>query len=225
MRLQFKVEVFGEPVLTNKIVFDVFFAPKREQLCRFNLQSIYTGVRLRSSVVPFQQLESGILSPAREPAIYQPLRVRITQSGAFLLELIQQGPRCVMLPEVTAQNRVYESGLWPEPALFGQFDGNMHRGVIGDPVEPKNLVQTEAQEVLQSGLLDPVSGLASDQPIEGGLPANDAVHEFLAQPPVYRREACPGQCAVQQFLCEVPFAAVAQDLNRNFSWFLPAHYL
>ncbi len=54
----------------------------------------------------------------------------------------------------------------------------MDGGVGGDAVEPKNLVEAEAQQVLQGWALLAAIGLAGDEPIEGGLASDDAVDEF-----------------------------------------------
>src|SRR5208282_6555284 len=86
-----------------------------------------------------------------------------------------------MLAQVAAQNSVHKTGLGAETVLFGEFDGFVDGSVVGNPVEPKNLVEAEPQQVLQGGLLFAPICFSGDEPVEGRLPAHDAVHDFLAK--------------------------------------------
>ena len=95
----------------------------------------------------------------------------------------------------------------PKPLLLGQFDGFVHGGVVGDAVEPENLVKAEAQQVLQRRLLRAAGGLAGDQPIQRRLPADDAIDQFLAQAAVGGRKPRSGQRVFEQVLDEIPARA------------------
>ena len=53
--------------------------------------------------------------------------------------------------------------------MFGELDGFVDGGMVGNPVEPEDLVKAEAQQVLQRGLLFAAIGLAQD---ESGAPAS-----------------------------------------------------
>src|ERR1044071_2725503 len=100
----------------------------------------------------------------------------------------------------------------------------MQGGVVGDPAQPENLVQTQPKQDLQRRLLGPTYGLASDQPVERGPPANDAINQLLAQPPIRGAQRGPAQRFREEAFDESGGAA-RQDLRRNFSWFLGAHIL
>ena len=64
-------------------------------------------------------------------------------------QVCQQALREVELPQAAAQPGIDKAGLRTEPALFGQLNRLMHGGMVGDAIEPENLVKTEPQEVLQ----------------------------------------------------------------------------
>ena len=103
-------------------------------------------------------------------------------------QFAQQALRRVERPQVTAQHRIDEPRLRAEAGMFGQFDGFMDRGMIGDSLEPEDLVQTQSEEILQPGLLRARAGFSPDQPIQRRPPANHPIHQFLAQPPVRGRQ-------------------------------------
>ena len=79
------------------------------------------------------------------------------------------------------------------------------------------------KEVLQRGLLRPGVGLAGDQPIQGGLPADDAVGQFLAEVAVGGRESRFGERGFEAVLDEVSAWGTLQEAQCNFSWFWGAH--
>ena len=68
-------------------------------------------------------------------------------------------------------------------------------------------------------------GFQGNQPIQRGLPSNDAIYEFLAQSPVRWGEARPFQGGFQQVFDEFAALPALQNLDRNFSWILAAHNL
>ena len=141
------------------------------------------------------------------------------------LEFGQQAPGGVGLAQVAAQDGIDESRLGGEAALPGQLDGFVDGGMVGDAFEPENLVKAQPQEILQRGLLYPRFGLAVDEPIQGRLPADDAVGELLAQVTIDGRKAAFGQCGFEPGLYKIPARAPLEDAQRNFSWFLGAHNL
>ncbi len=81
--------------------------------------------------------------------------------------------------------------------MFGEFNGFMHGGVVGNPVEPENLVETQPQQVLEAGLLFTAMGLPADEPVERDLPADDAIDEFLTQRAINGRKPGRSQRALQ----------------------------
>jgi len=140
-------------------------------------------------------------------------------------QLGQQAPGGVELAQVAAQDSVNEPRLQVEAALPGQLDGFVNGGVVGDAIEPKDLVKAEPQEVLQDWLLGARVGFAGDQPIKGGLPADDAIGQLLTQVAVGDRKVCSGQFRFEPVFHEIPARAPLEDAHCNFSWFFVAHDL
>ena len=68
-------------------------------------------------------------------------------------------------------------------------------------------------------------GLAGDQPIQGRLPADDAIGQLLAQVAVGGRKPGSGQRRLEPVLDKIPARAPLQDAQCNFSWFFAAHGL
>src|SRR6266699_1685105 len=97
--------------------------------------------------------------------------------------------------------------------------------MVWDAIEPKNLVKSQSQQVLQQRLLRATFGLASDEPVQRHLPADNAIDQLLAQMAVGKREPRAGQRVFQQVLHEIYALATLQDPHCNFSWFLTAHNL
>ena len=69
-------------------------------------------------------------------------------------------------------------------------------------------------------------GFAVNQPIEGRLPADDAVGQFLDEAAIGGRKRRSGELGLEQVL-DIVLARFppSQDLNGNFSWILPTHAL
>ena len=126
--------------------------------------------------------------------------------------------------QIAAQNGVHKTGLGAKTVLLGQFDGFMDGGVVGNPVEPENLVKAEPQQILQGRFLFPPVGFPGDEPVERGLPAHDAVSDFLAKAAVGGRKRRAVQRGFEQILNEsAARAPLLQNARRDLSWFLSAH--
>ena len=130
----------------------------------------------------------------------------------------------VLLAQITAQHSVHKTGLGAETVLFGQLDGFVDGGVIGNPVEPKNLVEAEPQQILQGRFLFPPVGFAGDEPVERSLPAHDAIGDFLAKAAVGGRKCRALERGFEQILNKsAARAPLLQNARRDLSWFLSAH--
>ncbi|MEY2467109.1 MAG: hypothetical protein QOD03_1630, partial [Verrucomicrobiota bacterium] len=57
---------------------------------------------------------------------------------------------------------VHKPGLRAKAAAFGLLNGFVDGGVIGNAVEPKNLIKAEAQEILQANFLRSSGSFLSD---------------------------------------------------------------
>ena len=71
--------------------------------------------------------------------------MRVTEVRLRGFEIRKRGFGGVEFAQVTAQDGVDESRLRTEAGLFGLLDGFVNGGVIGNAVEPENLVKAEAQ--------------------------------------------------------------------------------
>src|SRR5438093_5353703 len=96
----------------------------------------------------------------------------VAQVRLRVFELFQLTLEARALAQATAQQRVDKSTLRTESQFAGQLDRIVDRRVIGDAVEPEELVQAKPQQDLQELLLSAPGGLARDEPIESGLPAH-----------------------------------------------------
>ena len=88
--------------------------------------------------------------------------------------------RRVSLPQESAQNSVHETGLGPIARALGHLDGLVNGGMVGDAIKPENLIEPQAQQILQARFLRPALSFKGDEPVERGLPAHDAEDEFMA---------------------------------------------
>ncbi len=181
MRFQLEDSVLFKPVPPDKIILHIFLAPLSEKFAGVGLERVDAGKSFRRGVVPFHQLGRVVRAPRCLPACDQPFGMGIAEVRLLRLQFGQEARGGVGLAQVTAQDGVDESRLGVETALPGQLDGFVYGGVVGDAVEPEDLVEAEPQEVLEQGLLRACVRLAGDQPIEGGLPADDAIGQLLAE--------------------------------------------
>ena len=193
MGLQLEDQIFLEPIAADEIVIDVFLAPLGQQAGGICFKRVYAGKGFGRRIIPSQQTMSLLWPEALGPALDQPFRMgkaKMRLSGA---QFGQQQVGGRKLTQVSAQQGINESGLWTKSHAFGQLDSDVDRGMAGNAVQPEDLVQADAEQILEGWLLGAVAGLASDEPIECGLPANHSIDQFLAQMPVARREARRGQ--------------------------------
>jgi len=112
--------------------------------------------------------------------------MRPADGGLSLFEELKFLDGLVAFAKVSAKDGVDEAGLRTEAEAFAKLDGFMDGGVIGNAVEPKDLVEAEAQENLNGEVLAASAGFAVDEPIEGALPADEAECEFVAEAAIRR---------------------------------------
>ena len=96
--------------------------------------------------------------------------------------------------------------------------------MIGNALEPEHLVKTKPKEDLKCGRLGAVPGLARDEPVEGSLPTDDAINQFLAQAPVRRGQGWQARFQEIFDVIRGPLPLLEQA-GGNFSWFLNSHRL
>jgi hypothetical protein len=116
--------------------------------------------------------------------------------------------------------------LWAEAGAFGLFNGFVNGGMRGDAIEPEYLIEAEAQQVLQRHFLRAILRLASDEPVERGLPANHAADEFVGEAAIGGGQAGGREGAFEQiFRVFRAVMALPEHAGRNFSWFLTVHFV
>ncbi|MST00530.1 MAG: hypothetical protein EXS29_04360 [Pedosphaera sp.] len=211
-------------IVLDVLVLHLLLVPPLEERAGGGLDCVEPRVGEWRRVVPFEQPRGIGRAPALVPAGDEPFGVRPAEVRLGLLELLQRAARLGLFARVTAEERVDEADLRLEAEPFDQLDRLVHGGVVGHAIEPEKLVEAEAQEMQQLGLLYASVGLAVDEPVERGLPAHDAAAEFLAQRAVGRRERGFREGAIEQCFDEIlaPFP-LTQHLSGNFSWSLKSH--
>ena len=200
MRLQFKDQILLKLLAPDEIVLHVFPAPLFQQFAGIGFQRVDPRKRFRRRIVPGEQLRGLFQSPALLPARKQPFGMRPAGRGLGNFQIGQKFSGGAGFAQIAAQDGVHKSGLRPEAVLSGQFDGFVHGGMAGNTVEPENLVETEPQEILQGGFLFASAGFEGDKPVERGLPADGAIHDFLAKRAVGGRKLRSRQRVFQQIL-------------------------
>src|SRR5256886_5780575 len=111
MRLQFKYQIFLQPVAADKIVFDIFVAPLLKQLAGFSAQRVDTGERFRRRIVPFEQLPQLFSTPPFLPAFAEPVGVGTAEGRLVCFQLVEELFCLATFAGITAQEGVDETGL------------------------------------------------------------------------------------------------------------------
>jgi len=116
--------------------------------------------------------------------------------------------------------------LGGKTGVFGEFHGFVDGGVRGDAVEPEDLVEAQAQEVLEGGFGLGPGGFPGDQAVERGLPADDAANELVAEPAVGGGQARGGEGHFEQIFGEFTAGeALGEHSGCNLSWIFAVQHL
>ena len=172
--------------MTGKIVLDIFLAPFFEQFAGVGFKRVHAGKGFWRGVVPFEQLFRALVAKAFLPFLNQPLRMREADGRVGCFQILEGLFGGVKFAQITAQDGVDKAGFGAEALAFGEFDGFMDGGVRRDFIEPEDLVEAQAKEILYAGVLPAALRLPGNEPIQRGLPADDAINQFLAQCAVER---------------------------------------
>ena len=225
---QLEDQIVSSPIKRARREEDGFFLEGGGKFFRRGLEAVDPDERGRRAVVPFQEQLQVCVAPACPPAVAKPLGMRPAERGIGAAEVEQFPLEGVAFAQAAAQDGIDESGLRAAAELPGQFHRFIHRRVIGDAVEPEDLVEAQAQQDQQRELLLPIVRPAADEPVERGLPADDAEDQFLRQTAIRRREhdAGPRQFRFEEMLGPAFALRVAdQNPRGNFSWFFVTHRL
>ena len=155
----------------------------------------------------------------------QPFGMRPAERRLGGFQSGQQFSGLVGFAQIAAQDGVDKTGLRAKAVVLGEFDGFVDGGVVGNPVEPENLVKAEPQQILEGGFLFTPVGFAGDEPVERGLPADDAIDHFLAKPAVSGAKAVRRASArsSRSSVNSPPARRWRKTSRRNLSWILVVH--
>ena len=224
--MHFEDNPVRRPIELARLKSHAFLLPVLGQGRRIRLERVEAGVGVRRGVVPFEQLAQRAFAPARVPAAAKPVRVGITERRLGLFQILEQLLSGLVLPAVTAQQRVEEAGLRPEAELFGHLDGLVDGRVVGDAVEPEHLIKAQTQQDLERSFLLAAVGFACDEPVERGFPSDHAAGQLVDQAAIHRRERVGGKFPLQEGLQELGrLRMLLQNAYGNLSWFFHGHCL
>src|ERR1041384_5407502 len=100
----------------------------------------------------------------------------------------------------------------------------MDGGVVGNALEPEELVEAEAEENLKAGPLGTPLGFARNQPVERGLPAHHAIDQFLQKSSVGAAHLRTLEFGGEEVFHVIRLRlAPVENAPANFSWFLNGH--
>jgi hypothetical protein len=222
MSFEFEHVVFRDPVMPDEVVGDIFLAPLEQELAGRASERIHAGERGGGDVIPLEELLGDLAAPALEPAGAEPLWVGIAQVRLTGFEAVDECAGNLPFPAVGAEDGVDETALGAGAEGAGEFDGFVDDGVVGNAIEPEQLVEAEAEECGEGGGRVRLSAFAGDEPVEEGFLAADAIDQFLAEMAIGGEEVCkfPGE---EGFDVSGASIALDEDASRNFSWFSFRH--
>src|SRR5437588_34363 len=94
----------------------------------------------------------------------------------------------------------------------------MHGRVVWNSFQPEELIQAQAEDDLEGRFLRAPLRLLRDKPVQGGLPANNPVGQFLNQPAVGGGKRMAAQLACQEVFDVLTLSLPPlQDTNGQFS--------
>ena len=126
-----------------------------------------------------------VIAELLTPFFHEPFGMRITQCGLRNFLVGENFFDGVSFAQIAAQDGVETADLMFEAGALGEFYGLVNGRVWGDAVEPKNLIEAEAQQILKHRSLGASGrGFAFDEAVERGLPAHNAADEFVAKPAI-----------------------------------------
>src|SRR5579863_5574688 len=204
MAFQFERDIFAGPIPGDEIVFHILLAPAFDEFGGIGLERVDTGIGLWRLVVPREKLAGGVVAELLAPFFDEPFGVGPAEGGLGKFHVREDFADVIGLAEVAAKDGIDEPGLGTVAGAFGELDGLVDSGVWRDTVQPEDLVEAEAEQVLDGGaLLAARHSLAGDETIKGGLPADDAADEFVAEAAIGPCEAGGGQGRFEQILSKI----------------------
>ena len=153
---EFVDEVLFNPWERFRERLDTFLRPRGFKIGGGGVDRVATGERGGGGIVPGQQRGGFLRAPAGEPTLDQPRGLRPPERGLFVAETGQLRADDFTVAKACAEDGVDESRLRDEAHGLGEVDRLVHGGVVRHAVEPEDLVEPEAEKLLQGSLLRPV---------------------------------------------------------------------
>src|ERR1043166_573918 len=105
----------------------------------------------------------------------------IAKGGLIPFQVSQNRFGGIIFPQVTSQQCIDETALRVQAAIPGQLNSFMHSSMSWDAFQPKNLVESKAQQALQSLFSRRLFCFPRNKPIQRQLPANYAIDQFRSE--------------------------------------------
>src|SRR6185295_6971623 len=103
----------------------------------------------------------------------------ITDGRIGCLKICKQFRRGIPFADVAAQHSVDESRLRAKAGIAGELDNDMDGSVMGNAVEPEDLIEAQLKQNAKRRFLRAAISFAGDKPIKRRLLANDTIDQFM----------------------------------------------
>lgn len=218
MRGELEAESAG-PIAFERHGGHAFRGPAGADAFDVGLEGIDAGVGGRRGIVPVEKTAEVGVAEALAPAVDQPTGMGPGDGGIGVAEGGEFGADTVAIAVAAPEHGIEEAALRDETGLAGEFDRFVDGGVGRDAVEKEQLVDAEAEKVLERGLLGASVGAPGDDPVEGGALAEDAVDEFLGEAAIGGLEAAEIGIGLEAMLEEITGdVGVPDGTIGNLSW-------
>ncbi len=146
MASQFVDDTVGHPRVLAGRGGDVLQAPIGNQFRRCASEGVGAGEGGWWGIEPLKQFIEGTPVQGPRPAFHQPGWKRPAGGRVCLAQSGQRLTGGLAFPGVATQDGIDESTLGSEAELAGEGDGIVDDGVIGDAIQPEQLVEAEAEQ-------------------------------------------------------------------------------
>ncbi len=219
MRLQREDQPVARPVEAAFREIHALAQPGAGQIGSGSPQGVDPHEGRGGRVVPSTELGQAGGSVACFPTVGQPARKRPAGGGIRVAQRFQALPDLLTLAGASAEHRIHEPALRSESELAGEGDGFVDGRMVRHAIEPKQLVKSQPEEVLQSGFLDASLGALGHQPVERGTPAQNPQHQLLGKAPIHRPQRGEGGIPLQPTLGKIARTGLlVQEPGGKLSW-------
>ena len=207
------------PVQAPFLMDDSFGIPASEEFLGGVLQSVHPGEEWRGGVDPTAQgLELFGAVPGR-PSGDEPGGQRPSPGEVPALQLLEALEGRFTIPDHVPQDGIHEARLRGESEAPRQFHGVVDRGVIRDPVEPKELIDPQTEQSPWNRRDRASIGARGDQFVEDSSPSEHAEDELLCESSISGFEAREHGVFLESPLREITRLLLSdKKQGGKFSW-------